>query len=746
MLRLRDDSITTKLTWMNMLVSGAALLLASGAFITYETVLHRRTMVRDLSMQAQIIGANCVSAVLFNDSHSAENTLEALRAAPHVTSAWIYTADGQPFAGYQREGNSPPPQLPPLSADGTESYHFIHGQLEIVHPVTFQRKLTAIVYIQSDLQGLYNRLESFVGIGVGVMLASLLAAFLVSSISRRAIAKPIQDLSETARRVSRDKDYAVRATPIEGSDEIAALVDTFNGMLTQIQERDDALHKAQEQLNLALMSAAIGTWNLDIARQVMTWGDSLPLLFGLKPGTFSGKPDDLLRLVHSEDREAVAKWMTEYRADDTLLETEFRAVWREGAIHFLGGRGKLHRDMAGQPARLTGVCWDITERKRAEEALRESEVSFRLLFAGNPVSMWVYDLETLKFMEVNDAAVSHYGYSREEFLSMRLADIRPADDAQLLYHKLARERKVLDESGPWRHRLKDGRIIRVQTTSHLLTWNGRQSSLVVVQDITARLQVEEEIRQLNAELEQRVAERTRQLEASNRELEAFTYSVSHDLRAPLRHVDGFSKLLVEEHGAELSADALDYVATIRDSVVQMGTLIDDLLNLGRVGRKSLVMEVAGLNSLVDEVRRDLMRANPDREIEWKVDTLPFVECDPGLMKQVFVNLLANAVKFTRPRKPAIIAVGVADQDGARAIFVRDNGVGFSMKYANKLFGVFQRLHRSEDFEGTGVGLATVQRIINKHGGRVWAQAELDRGAAFYFTIGSAEDPAAEKRA
>ena len=176
--------------------------------------------------------------------------------------------------------------------------------------------------------------------------------------------------------------------------------------------------------------------------------------------------------------------------------------------------------------------------------------------------------------------------------------------------------------------------------------------------------------------------------------------------------------------------------------IHMGMLIDDLLNLARVGRKQLSMQVTGLNSLVEEVRADLNRANPDRAIEWKVETLPFVECDPALMKQVFVNLLANAVKFTRPRKPAVIEVGVTSQDGARAVFVRDNGVGFSMKYANKLFGVFQRLHRSEDFEGTGVGLATVQRIIHKHGGRVWAEAELDKGATFYFTVGSPDDPPA----
>jgi len=191
---------------------------------------------------------------------------------------------------------------------------------------------------------------------------------------------------------------------------------------------------------------------------------------------------------------------------------------------------------------------------------------------------------------------------------------------------------------------------------------------------------------------------------------------------------------VDRHGAELSPDALEDIATIRDAVLHMGMLIDDLLNLARLGRKQISMQATGLNSLVDEARADLMRENPDRTIEWKVETLPFVECDPALIKQVFANLLSNAVKFTRPRKPAVIEVGTTQQEGCAVIFVRDNGVGFNMKYATKLFGVFQRLHRSEDFEGTGVGLATVQRIIHKHGGRVWAEAALNQGATFYFTL------------
>jgi light-regulated signal transduction histidine kinase (bacteriophytochrome) len=264
------------------------------------------------------------------------------------------------------------------------------------------------------------------------------------------------------------------------------------------------------------------------------------------------------------------------------------------------------------------------------------------------------------------------------------------------------------------------------TNSELL-----QSTLELEERVTMRT---EEIHKLNEQLESRVRKRTGELQAANEELEAFSYSVSHDLRAPLRHIDGFSKLLVEEHQTELSPDAQEYVATIRDSVLQMEMLIDDLLNLGRVGRKQLSIEVTGLNSLVEEVKTELNRANPDRVIEWKVETLPFVECDPGLMKQVFVNLLSNAVKFTRPRKVAVIEVGAVGQDEHAIVHVRDNGVGFSMKYASKLFGVFQRLHRSEDFEGTGVGLATVQRIIHKHGGRVWAEAELNKGATLYFTL------------
>ena len=240
----------------------------------------------------------------------------------------------------------------------------------------------------------------------------------------------------------------------------------------------------------------------------------------------------------------------------------------------------------------------------------------------------------------------------------------------------------------------------------------------------------EEIRKLNSELSQKLVE----LGIVNRELESFSYSVSHDLRTPLRHIDGFARILKEEHAAELSQEGCRYIDRVVQAANHMGHLVDDLLNLARIGRKEMVRQRVRLDELVREAMADLPPEISERQIEWKIEPLAEADYDPGLVKLVLVNLLSNAVKFTKDRQPAVIEVATRDTEKGKAFVVRDNGVGFDPKYADKLFGVFQRLHREEDFAGTGIGLATVQRIVHRHGGEVWAESTPGKGAAFFFTL------------
>jgi light-regulated signal transduction histidine kinase (bacteriophytochrome) len=257
----------------------------------------------------------------------------------------------------------------------------------------------------------------------------------------------------------------------------------------------------------------------------------------------------------------------------------------------------------------------------------------------------------------------------------------------------------------------------------------------IIRYAIARERAEQQIRNLNEELEHRVKVRTAELEAANKELETFSYSVSHDLRAPLRHIDGFSKILAESHVAQLDDDGRKCLDRICESADRMGHLIDDLLKLSRVGRQVLAMQSVPLSTLVNSVVDAFKADTNGRQIEWRMGALPSVICDAGLVRQVFDNLIGNAIKYSRKRTIAVIEVGQTIDCGSQTFFVRDNGAGFEMKYASRLFGAFQRLHDAREFEGTGIGLATVRRIVERHGGRIWAESELEKGATFYFTLG-----------
>ena len=368
----------------------------------------------------------------------------------------------------------------------------------------------------------------------------------------------------------------------------------------------------------------------------------------------------------------------------------------------------------------------IAER---DTALRESAERFRTMADTAPVMIWT-SAEDGGWDYVNKAWLEFTGQAPERDLGLEwLQRVHPQDRnfCSREYHSALAARRPFDcESRLLRHG-GDYRRVHLHGVPRLDDEGKLKGYIGTCLDVT-------DVRQAQSELERRVSDRTAELAETNRELESFTYSVSHDLRAPLRHINAYAQMLQEECGKALPSDAQKYLVRIRQGTKNMGMLVDDLLNLARVGRRELAFQQCDLNQVLSEVLNEIAGDLGGRNIEWRIEDLGQVQADPGLVKQVLTNLLSNAVKYTRPRDPAIIEVGRSQAEGSELFFVRDNGVGFNMKYAGKLFGVFQRLHRTEEFEGTGVGLATVDRIIRKHGGRIWAEAELDKGATFYFTL------------
>jgi PAS domain S-box-containing protein len=383
----------------------------------------------------------------------------------------------------------------------------------------------------------------------------------------------------------------------------------------------------------------------------------------------------------------------------------------------------------------------IESNADALKALRASELRYRRLFETAKDGILILDAVTAMVVDVNPFLIALLGYSHEQFLGKAVWELGFFKDIVANEDKFAelREKEYLRyENMPLE--TSDGRRIEVEFVSNVYLVNGDKVIQCNIRDVSARRQAEAAVRQLHAELEQRVIERTAELETANKELEAFSYSVSHDLRAPLRAVDGFSQAVLEDYGPQLPADGRRQLQTIREGAQKMGMLIDDLLTFSRLSRQELQNRAIDNGKLVHGTLAELGFPWPARQVEIRVGHLPASSGDPALVKQIWINLLSNALKYTRKREKAVIEIGCLQTNGIDTFFVRDNGTGFDMRYAGKLFGVFQRLHRVEEYEGTGVGLAIVQRVVLRHGGRVWAEAAVDRGATFYFTLEKEPNP------
>ncbi len=508
------------------------------------------------------------------------------------------------------------------------------------------------------------------------------------------------------------------------------------------RERDQ--RAGEERRRLVFSRLQIGTWELgldDHRREHSREG--LDVLGGPSQPEVLGV-EGLLALIAAEDRERVRQALAGAPAGEGCA-CEFRVLGADGLSRWIATHATVMRDDAGRRLRLMGIHQDVTTRKRSETALRDSEERLSLAVEAACLGSWEWEYASAR-VTLSASAGSLFGLDAQAVTDLAGLD-RAIDERDRARVQEARAIAAGTAAGlviELRVRWGDGSVHWLNCWSLPRREAGGAASgqVGMVQDITARKRGEEQIRERTLELEARVAARTEMLRLANQELEAFTYSVSHDLRAPLRAIDGFSAALLEDHGAQLDPAGREHLARVRRAAQRMAELIDDLLQLSRVSLSPLQTAACDLSLVAGEVAAALAQAHPGRRLEFAIQPGVRLDADVRLLRIVLENLLGNAVKFSARRDLARIEFGVRGPPGAPELFVADNGAGFDMAYAGKLFNPFQRLHQASDFPGTGVGLAIVQRIIHRHGGRVWAEAAVDAGATISFTLPQAGSPSA----
>ncbi len=499
--------------------------------------------------------------------------------------------------------------------------------------------------------------------------------------------------------------------------------------VTRQNRAAEILRRSEERFRLTVENVKdYAIFMLNTTGTVTTWNSGAERINGYTAEEIIGQPFAVFHTAEDRERNHPLLLLEQTLENGRLEERGWR-VRKDGSLFFANVAITAVTDTQnGTVIGYAIVMRDVTERKKADEAM----AVIKRIFENSQDLILVVDRRG-KFIEVSPSSKTLLGYEAEEMVGRSAQEFLYSVDLEntrMEMRNARREGHVSEFDTRYVH--KNGRVVT-------LSWKGmwseaEQRHYFIGRDMTQQRHAEETIRRMNEDLENRVEQRTVELIATNKELESFSYSVSHDLRAPLRAINGFSRILLEEYGPLLPAEGRQYLQSVRNNSQQMGRLIDDLLAFSRLGRQAIKTERVDLGSLVHEVMADLRREDESRDIDVSIGNLGAVDVDPALFRQVLVNLLSNAIKFTRKAGKPAIEIGIADTAQGRAFYVRDNGAGFDMRYADKLFSVFQRLHRMEDYEGTGVGLAIVQRVIHRHGGQVWADARLNEGATFYFTL------------
>ncbi len=537
--------------------------------------------------------------------------------------------------------------------------------------------------------------------------------------------------------------------------------------ITQRKLTEKALEEAYERLDLATDVAGIGIWDWDIRKNELIWDRQMYELYGTAPDENRKAYEFRLNGLHPDDRQSQNEISQLSLWDDRPFDTEFRVVWPDKSVHWLKAAGKAVRDKDGQPVRMVGVNYDVTERKRTEEKLRHNEEKYRFMFLNNPQPMWIYDLETMAFLEVNHAAIQQYGYSREEFLNMTLKDIHPNEDIPAMLADVKATTLSLNIAGEWRHKKKSGEIMFVEIYSHSITYENRKARNVLVNDVTKRKNADLEILELNTGLEERILIRTAELaelnefllkeieerkkaeieilqareeaEQANMAKSKFLSRMSHELRTPMNSILGFAQLL--EMG-ELNTGQRRGVNHILTSGKHLLNLINEVLDISRIesGRFALSIEPVKVSSIIlevmDSIHFQASRRHLNLTLVSSESNQVFVSSDRQRMKQVLLNLVSNAVKYNRDGGSITIETRImpADSNGSTPlrISITDTGEGIEEQNLHKLFVPFERIGAEKTAtEGTGLGLAVVSTLMESMEGKYGVDSVPGKGSTFW---------------